>query len=53
MASERDLTALPKCNEPEATTHHIIESADATRPSAMSSKRQSLSDLFTIVGPSS
>ena len=49
MASARDLTALPGCDESKAATQDAIDQVDTAHSSGMSLKQQSLSDLFTIV----
>ncbi|QQK41450.1 Major facilitator superfamily, general substrate transporter [Penicillium digitatum] len=48
MASARDLTALPGCDESKAATQDAIDQVDTAHSSGMSLKQQSLSDLFTI-----
>lgn len=47
MASARDLTALPEYHESKAITQETVPVDTAS--GSVSKKRQSLSDLFTIV----
>ncbi|KAJ5500170.1 Major facilitator superfamily domain general substrate transporter [Penicillium expansum] len=48
MASARDLTAIPGCDESKTAAQDTVDQVDAAHSSGRSLKQQSLSDLFTI-----
>lgn len=53
MASARDLTAIPGCDESKTAIPDTVDQVGAAHSSGRSLKQQSLSDLFTIVSASS